>query len=78
MTQRDHAAENAMSTLIHVRYSPEKPTDAHVAVAYRGGWFWIDDRDVPSKHTFFSYLLLSSLTETGAQSAAPLVTVPTR
>jgi len=77
MPQRDPAADNAMSPLVRVRYSPEQPTDAHVAVPYRGGWFWIDDRDVPSKHTFFSYMLLSSLTETGAQSAAPLVTVPT-
>jgi hypothetical protein len=76
MPQRDPAAGPAMSSLIRVRYSPEQPTEAHVAVPYRGGWFWIDDRDVPSKHTFFSYMLLSSLTETGTQSAAPIVTVP--
>jgi hypothetical protein len=76
LPQHQSGAETAMPPLLRIRYSVEQPTDAHVAVPYRGGWFWIDDRDFPSKQTFFSYMLLSSLTETGAQSAAPIVTVP--
>lgn len=54
------------------------PADAHVAVRYRGLWFWIDDHDVPSK-TMFNFLLqMFALTETGGQQAAPILTVPTR
>jgi hypothetical protein len=76
LPQQQYRAEAAMPPLMRIRYSEEQPTEAHVAVPYRGGWFWIDDRDFPSKQTFFSYMLLSSLTETGTQSAAPIVTVP--
>lgn len=76
MPQNQPGAAAAMPPLMRIRHSAEQPTDTHVAVPYRGGWFWIDDRDFPSKQTFFSYMLLSSLTETGAQSAAPIVTVP--
>jgi hypothetical protein len=76
MPQHQSGAAAAMPPLLRIRHSVKQPTDAHVAVPYRGGWFWIDDRDFPSKQTFFSYMLLASLTETGAQSAAPIVTVP--
>jgi hypothetical protein len=54
------------------------PADAHAAVRYRDHWFWIDDRDVPSKTVFGFLLLMFSLTETGGQQSAPILTVPTR
>jgi len=74
---RDPTLEREMPPLLRIRYSDRKPVDAHVAVSYRDGWFWIDDRDFQSKQTLYSYMLLSSLTETGGQGAAPIVTVPT-
>jgi hypothetical protein len=49
-----------------------------VAVRYRDSWFWIDDRDHPSKAAFNFLMLLFSLTETGSTQSAPLVTVPAR
>ena len=49
-----------------------------VACTYRGGWFWIDDRDQQSKAIFTSVLFLLSLTETGQSQAAPVVTIPAR
>lgn len=61
---------------LHVNYSHDRPTDDLVSVAYRGGWFWIDDRDVESKRTFGLLMLLSTLTETGARESLPLVTIP--
>jgi len=40
-------------------------------------WFWIDDRDLNSKRMFAFVMLLFSLTETGGDQRAPIVTVPT-
>ena len=64
--------------MIQVRNGPAAPEDAYVAVRYRERWFWIDDRDLPSKSMFNSVLLLFSLTETGDVQPAPLVTIPSR
>jgi hypothetical protein len=60
---------------MRIRYAPDQPADALVRVPYRGGWFWIDDRDLESKRTFALTMLLSTLTETGAREALPLVTI---
>jgi hypothetical protein len=61
---------------LRVRYNHERPTDALVAIAHRGGWFWIDDRDVASKSTFGLVMLLSTLAETGPRETPPLLTIP--
>ena len=50
---------------------------ACTAVRYRDMWFWIDDRDLNSKRMFAFVMLLFSLTETGGDQRAPIVTVPT-
>ncbi len=57
-------------------HSGAKPSDAYAAVRYRDTWFWIDDRDVPSKRTFTFLMILFSLAEAGQSPTAPLVTVP--
>jgi hypothetical protein len=69
--------ESEFPPLIRVRNSTSSPDDAYVSVRYRDRWFWIDDRDYPSKRLFTFLMLLFSLTETGGQQAAPIVTVPT-
>ena len=63
--------------LIRVRSGDSLPDDAYVGVKYRKQWFWIDDRDISSKRVFAFSMLLFSLTETGPQTGAPIVTVPT-
>jgi len=63
--------------LIRVRNGAASPDDAYVSVRYRNRWFWIDDRDYPSKTMFTFLMLLFSLTETGGPQMAPIVTVPT-
>ena len=70
-------AEHGFPPLVRIRSSTSKPRDAYAAVPYRDHWFYIDDRDYPSKVIFYFYLLLSSLTDTGGSAAAPIVTVPT-
>ncbi|MCB1702642.1 MAG: hypothetical protein KDI14_17625 [Halioglobus sp.] len=62
-----------------VHYSEKEPEHAYVAVADRGGWFYIDERDRITKRYF---RLLSSLWSLAVASsvadgpAAPLLTVP--
>ena len=52
------------------------PADAHVAVQYKGHWFWIADSDFRSKSVFGAVMLLFSISDVGIRSAAPVVTVP--
>jgi hypothetical protein len=70
--------EARFPTLIRVHSGPSKPEDVYVAVPYRGQWFWIDDRDIYSKSTFYFLMILFSFTERGVSGqAAPILTVPT-
>ena len=65
-----------VASVIQVRCSEDKPTDAYVSAKYRGRWFWIDDRDPRSKGMLTFLMILFSLTETGGASGAPLLTIP--
>ena len=58
------------------RSGSQRPADALVLVPYRGGWFWIDDRDMASKRTFALVMIFSTLSETGGREGLPLVTIP--
>jgi hypothetical protein len=77
-TQTDDAGAGAPSIpLIRIHSSREKPADAFVAVPYHGYWFWIDDRDLPSKRIFSFMMFVFTLVEdTGRKEGAPIVTIP--
>lgn len=63
--------------LIRIHSSREKPADAFVAVRYHDYWFWIDDRDLPSKGMFSFLMFIFTLVEkTGGKEGAPIVTIP--
>jgi len=67
----------AISPLMRIHSSTDKPGDAFIAVPYRGYWFWIDDRDLRSKRLFSFLMFVFSLTETGGgKEGAPIITVP--
>lgn len=61
--------------LLQVRWAPEAPTDAFVAVHYRDVWFYIADNDLDSKSTFSLLTLLFALQSANDSGTAPLVTV---
>lgn len=61
---------------IHIRCTPDKPTDAMVAVKHRGYWFWVDDRDARSKRGFSFLMVLFTLADTAEQQNIPLITIP--
>ena len=61
--------------LVNIRSGAKAPDDAYAAIPYKGYWFWIDDRDIPSKRLFTFLMILFSLSESGEGQAAPLVTI---
>ena len=62
--------------MVRVHSGSAQPPDAYAAVRYHGRWFWIDDRDLPSKTVFTFILVLFSLAETGSAPTAPVITIP--
>ncbi|NML43217.1 hypothetical protein HHL11_05605 [Ramlibacter sp. G-1-2-2] len=75
---RQEPEGRGLATPVRVRTGDAAPQDSFVSVAYRGHWFWIDDRDLQSKAAFSFLMLLFSLTETSGTQTAPLITVPAR
>jgi hypothetical protein len=76
-THTEEATPSGVSRpLVRIHSSREKPADAFVAVAYHDYWFWIDDRDFPSKGMFSFLMFIFTLVETGGKEGAPIVTIP--
>lgn len=62
--------------LMRILSSPQKPDDAFAAVPYRQDWYWIDDKDFPSKKLFSFIMFIFTLTETDSKQGAPVITIP--
>jgi hypothetical protein len=62
--------------LVKIHSSAQRPGEAFVSVAYRGCWFSIDDRDLPTKRTFSFMMMLFTLADSGEKEPLPLVTIP--
>lgn len=69
-------AGGTQPSLLTIHGGSSPPADSHVAVAYKGRWFWIADNDVRSKSIFASIMLLFSISDVGVRSPPPVVTVP--
>lgn len=65
-----------MDGLFAVRHSAERPRTAHVAVPYKGYWFYIDEADHDTKVTFSLLIELARLELPGAKSRGPILTLP--
>ena len=63
---------------ISVKYSKTKPADAYAIVAYRDGWYWIEDTDLRSKRAFGFIMFLFTLADSGTSGNLPLLTIPTQ
>ena len=77
MTTTGAAAEAAPKFLIRVHSSKSKPdaNEAFTAVRYRDYWFWVDDRDVPSKRGLGFLMILFTLVESGTTATPPVLTI---
>ncbi|THG85723.1 hypothetical protein E5198_03395 [Pseudomonas sp. A-1] len=73
----DIGPSGAIPPLIRIASSAQQPADAFVAVPYQGYWFYIDNRDIPSKQVFSSIMFLFTFVETRSHEAAPILTIPT-
>lgn len=62
--------------LIRVHSGGQAPADSHVAVKYKGRWFWIANDDQVSMRAFLLTQVLLSLNDQEGASRAPLVTIP--
>ncbi len=62
--------------MMRIQSSESRPSNATVAVRYRGSWFYIDDSDLDSKSTFVLLSQLSALQSADVRGAAPLLTLP--
>lgn len=68
-----------MGRALNVHYSRDEPEQAYVAVEYRDGWFYIDQRDLLTKQYFKLLGGLWSMVMSnaaGQNAAAPVLTVP--
>jgi hypothetical protein len=76
--EADLGPEGPVPPLIRIASSPDRPGDAFVAAPYRGYWFSIDDRDIPSKIVFSFLMFLFTFVETESKEATPILTIPTQ
>lgn len=65
-------------SLLHVRASPNSPSDASVRVRYRNAWFSIADADLTSKTTFTLLTYLFNLQAAGRERREMLLTYPVK
>src|SRR5262249_44014127 len=54
----------------------ERPAGAHVAIPYKGYWFYIDRTDQDTKATFSLLMELSRLEVIGKSASGPVLTLP--
>ena len=67
-----------MEGLFHVHSvkSGERPLNAHVAITYKGYWFYVDETDQDTKSTFSLLMELSRMELTGKAGSRPVLTLP--
>jgi len=61
----------------HVHSGPDHPKDSFSEIKYKGYWYWIENDDLMSKRVFTLMLFLTTLTNTGGDENAPVLTIPT-
>jgi len=59
-----------------IRSGPTRPETAHVAVRYRGTWFWVDHSDWLTKRALTAVMFFFTLADTGSPDKLPLITIP--
>jgi hypothetical protein len=74
----DFSIEEVVDMKLRVRWSEEQPEYATVEVPYRGGWFYIDERDQYTKKYFrmMAVIWSAAIADSALSNPAPMLTVP--
>jgi hypothetical protein len=67
--------QETLPPLIRIVSGETKPTDVFTKVYYNDRWYWIENRDLPSKGLFSFLLVMLTLAESGQKSPSPFVTI---
>jgi hypothetical protein len=70
-----HAVTGGLFRVKH-KSGAERPESAHVAVPYKGYWFYIDEADQDTKVTFALLMELARLEIPGRKGREPILTLP--
>lgn len=75
---RRPAKQGLVGRSLRVHHSDSKPDHAYIAVAFRNGWFYIDERDLVAKRYFklLGALWSNTIADSTARHPAPMLTVP--
>lgn len=65
----------SLPPLIRIESSEDKPADAFATIFYGDRWYWIGNRDLPSKGLFSFLLVMLTLAESGPDAPSPFVTI---
>lgn len=65
----------SLPPLIRIASGETKPADAFSKVYYNDRWYWIENRDLPSKALFSFLLVMLTLAEAGHKAPSPFVTI---
>lgn len=76
MVEKAPAGGTAPAPLLRIHSSRTRPEHAFIAIPYQDYWFYLDNRDYPSKRIFSFIMFIFALTETGGKEGAPIVTIP--
>jgi hypothetical protein len=81
MTTKDQSGKPfdwslVVGDLVSIRSQTKKPSNAQVAIKYRGAWFYIDDSDLNTKYSFLLLDQLAALLGGKVEKAGPLLTLP--
>jgi hypothetical protein len=68
--------QQVVGDLFAVKSLPAQPSQATVAIRYRGNWFYIADTDLESKATFALVTQLLALQSGKVQGVVPMLTLP--
>lgn len=65
----------AMSDILRIHASPQRPENAFVRVPYRGYWFYVEDSDLHSKSTWALLTYMFSMQASSGPGGGPLLTL---